>query len=658
MDPRLLQYYNIELQHLREMGSEFAEQFPKIAARLGMSGLEVTDPYVERLIEGVAFLAARVHLKLDAEFPRFTQALLESVYPHYLAPTPSMIVAQYTPDPNEPNLADGVTVPRGSTMQGVSGAGDATACQFRTAHDVTLWPVEIVSASYFSYVPQDLQLDKSVAQRTKSVARIVLRTTAGLKFSQTSIDRLTFFLAGRTDVANRLYELCLSKALRDERDKPVDLALGVMVLAGKETARSQRLLPATTVHPVGFSDDEALLPVTLRSFQGYRLLQEYFSFPQRFRFFALEGLTDAVSSIDGNEIELVMLFGRADANLENVVDASNFALFCTPAINLFPKTADRIHVTDSTFEYHVIGDRTRPLDFEVYGVTGVVGYGIGSGSQRSFRPFYETYSPDESHEHTAYFTTRREPRRITKDQRARGLRSSYVGSEVFLALVDSEQAPFSGDLRQLSMETLCTNRDLVLHMPVGIAKSDFTLDVAAPVVQIRVVAGPSRPIPSLASGVLSDGGWKPDVAWRAVSHLSLNYLSLVNSSKREGAAALRDLLELYAPSNDSARKQIEGISSVRVNQVVRRLPPQRREVLSSDAKGMRSKLAFGRGLEISVEVDEIAFEGGSSFLLGSVLARFFARYVSINSFTETALRSLGRGEISRWVPEWGARPTL
>jgi type VI secretion system protein ImpG len=646
MDSRLLQYYNTELQHLREMGSEFAEQFPKIAARLGMNGLEVTDPYVERLIEGVAFLAARVHLKLDAEFPRFTQALLESVYPHYLAPTPSMVVAQCTPDPNEPNLADGVIVPRGSTMQGITGADEATACEFRTAHDVTLWPLEIVSANYFSYAP-DLPLNTlPVAQRIKGGVRIMMRTTAGLKFSQIAVDRLSFFLAGRTDVANGLYELCLANGL------------GVLVLPGKGAARSHQFLPGTSLRPVGFSDSEALLPVTLRSFQGYRLLQEYFAFPQRFRFFELTGLKGAMSRMDGNELELVILFGRGDANLENVVDASNFALFCTPAINLFSKRGDRIHVTDSTFEYHVVADRTRPLDFEVYEVTGVVGHGIGADSEQEFRPFYATYSTDQAHQPVAYFTTRREPRLVSTDQRRRGVRSSYIGSEVFLALVDSAQAPFSSDLRQLSIQTLCTNRDLVLHMPVGIAKSDFTLDVAAPVVQIRVIAGPSRPLAPLAGGDVSS---RPagDVSWRAISHLSLNYLSLVNSTEQEGAAALRDLLELYAASNDvSARKQIESIRSVRVSPVVRRLPPPRREVAAAGAKATRPKLAFGRGLEISVEVDEMAFEGGSSFMLGSVLAKFFARYVSINSFTETALRSMGRGEISRWVPEWGARPTL
>ena len=214
MDPRLLQYYNLELQHLREMGAEFAQQFPKVAARLGMSGLEVADPYVERLLEGVGFLAARVQLKLDAEFPRFTQALLEIVHPHYLAPTPSMLVAQFKPDPGESSLATGLrTVPRGSTMQGQMSADDVTACEFRTAHDVTLWPIEIVSASYFTFAP-DLPLNTlPVAQRIKGGVRIRLRTTAGLKFAQTAIDRVSFYVAGRDDVANKLHELCLAHSL-------------------------------------------------------------------------------------------------------------------------------------------------------------------------------------------------------------------------------------------------------------------------------------------------------------------------------------------------------------------------------------------------------------------------------------------------------------
>ncbi len=625
MDPRLLRHYNLELQHLREMGAEFAEQFPKVASRLGMSGLEVADPYVERLLEGVGFLAARVQLKLEAEFPRFTQALLEIVYPHYLAPTPSMLVAQFKPDPKEPNLAAGPTIPRGSAMQSATAAGESTACEFRTAHDVRLWPVAVSAARYFVFAP-DLPLNKlPIAQRIKGGVRIRLKTTGKLQFSQVPLDKLTFYLAGQDEVANRLHELCATAAI------------GALVVPASGTAPWQRLLPASVIAPRGLEDAEALLPVTSRSFQGYRLLQEYFSFPQRFRFFDVNRLAPVLRQAATDEIELVILFGRDVGRLDEVVDASNFLLYCTPAVNLFPKRADRIAIADSAYEYHVIADRTRPLDFEIYQVTDVVGHSVGAESEQKFLPLYATSSVHGDHGHAASFTTRREPRLLSSSQKRRGPRTSYIGTEVFLALVDSAQAPYSRDLRQLSVQTLCTNRDLPLLLPLGGGSTDFTLDIAAPVVGIRVVNGPSRPYAPLADGA---------VAWRAISHLSLNYFSLVNAAPEQGATALRELLGLYAPATDqSARKQIEGIRSVTVKPVTRRLPGA-------------GPLAFGRGLAITVTVDELAFEGGSACLLGAVLAQFFARHVSLNSFTETVLRSDSRDEINRWVPRWGARPTL
>lgn len=626
MDPRLLHYYERELGHLSEMGAEFAQQFPKIAARLGMNGLEVADPYVERLIEGAAFLAARVQLKIDSEFPRFTQSLLEIVYPHYLAPTPSMLIAQLHPDKDDPGLASGTrTVPRGTTMHSIGGPDDSTACEFRTAHDVTLLPIEVVSANYFSFAP-DLPLNTlPIAQRIKGGLRFRLKTTAGLKFAQTRIDRLGFYLAGRDDAANKLLELCLATGL------------GVLVRTGGRSS-DVTLLPPSAIRPVGFGDDQALLPVSLRSFQGYRLLQEYFTFPQRYRFLELTGLTRALGAVTGNEAELVILVGRGDPALESVVDASYLQLFCTPAINLFEKPRlDRIHVSDSTFEFHVVADRTRPLDFEIYQVTDVVGHGGGDDSEQRFLPFYSSESLEVEHHQPAYFTTRREPRVIPPDQRRRGPRSSYIGSEVFLSLVDSTQAPFSADLRQLSVQALCTNRDLVLHMPVGLGQSDFSLNIAAPVTSVRTISGPSRPYSAIADRA---------IAWRAISHLSLNYLSLINATGPQAAGALRDLLELYATTTDvGARRQIEGIQAVNVRRVVRRLP-------------LRGPIAFGRGLEIIVDVDEMAFEGGSAFLLGAVLERHFARFVSVNSVIEMVLRSQSRGEINRWTPNWGTRPTL
>jgi type VI secretion system protein ImpG len=260
MDPRLLRYYNQEMQHLHEMGAEFAQQFPKTAARLGMDGIEVTDPYVERLLEGVGFMAARVQLKLDAEFPRFTQRLLEIIYPNFLAPTPSMLIAQFRPLLTETNLATGFTVPRGSSMRSQMGKGDSTACEFR----VRMSPVadQLVSAEYFSFAP-DLPLNTlRVGQSVKGGVRLKLRSTAGLNFDQLDLDRLTLFLSGTDEVAYKLHELCLGAPL------------GVLIGPGTRPWSWQHFLPAQSIRPAGYDDDQALLPVSARGFQGYRVVQE------------------------------------------------------------------------------------------------------------------------------------------------------------------------------------------------------------------------------------------------------------------------------------------------------------------------------------------------------------------------------------------------
>lgn len=372
-----------------------------------------------------------------------------------------------------------------------------------------------------------------------------------------------------------------------------------------------------------------------RVFQGYRLLKEYFAFPQRFLFVDLSGLGRAVQRHKGNELEVVVLVGQGAPTLEKAVDERSFLLHCTPAINLFPKRAERIHVDARTHEFHVVPDRTRPLDFEVYAVSSVTGYGTGPRSERRFLPVYAAIHAGAA-EAGAYFALQREPRLLSESQRWLGFRSSYIGSEVFLSLVDTAEAPSSGDLRQLSVTTLCTNRDLPMSRSLG-GPGDFALEAAAPVVGVRAVKGPSRPYSPV---------WEGGAAWRFINHLSLNYLSLVDANEQEGAAALRERLALYAATTEGAmRRQADGVRSVRVAPIVRRLP----------APG---PIAFGRGLSIELEVDELAFQGASAFLFAAVMEQFFSRYVSINSFTETILRSTTRGVVKRWVPRWGGRQIL
>ena len=624
MDRRLLRYYNRELQHVQEMGAEFAREFPKIAGRLGMEGLACADPYVERLLEGFAFLAARVHLKLDAEFPRFTQSILDTIYPHYLTPTPSMGVVQFQPDLTEGALAEGLVLPRGTALRSQLGRGEQTACEYRTAHDVTLLPIQVVEAEYYTRELASLEVPKYI--EAKAGVRIRIECTAGLTLGEVNLAKLVLFLGGAEQTAVRLYEQFFAHTV------------GVVAQSVLRPVQWQRTLPATGVRRVGYGNDEALLPYDARSFHGYRLLHEYFVFPERFLFVGIDGLDEVARQREETVMDVIILLDEPDLELQGMVDTSSFRLFCSPAINLFPKRADRIHLSDRFSEFHVVPDRTRPLDFEIYKVLDVEGFGARADETMAFRPFYSaTDLAADGGGGGAYFTVQRLPRTASQRERQFGRRSSYAGSEVFLSLVDAHAAPYGSDLRQLGVETLCTNRDLPLHMAVGRGKTDFTMDVSAPVEETRCIAGPTPPRPSHIEG---------EIAWRAVSHLALNYLSLVDGEQREGAAALRDLLRLYGDASDPAvRKQIDGVKSVTYRPVTRRV-------------ALAGPIAFARGLEITVTLDEEAFEGGSAFLLGAVLERFFAKYVSINSFTETVVRTVDRGEIMRWQARVGQRHIL
>src|SRR3569832_2002267 len=486
MDPRLLQYYNREQQYVRELGGEFAKEYPKIAGRLGLETFECSDPYVERLLEGFAFLAARVHLKIDAEFPRFTQHLLEIVYPHYLAPTPSMTAVQMRPNLTEGSLSAGYKVPRGTALRSVLGRGDQTACEYRTGLDVTLWPVELEHAEYTGY-SGDLT-DRNLPARPRGSLRLKLKATAGLKFSELARGGRTMFLRGADDLPTRIYEQMIAHTI------------AVVARTPGRPAPWQHVVTDTPASPVGLEDDEALLPYGPRSFQGYRLLHEYFAFPSRFLFIKLNGLGPAVRRCTGNELEIVVVTDLHARALDGVVGVGNLSLFCAPAINLFPRRADRIHLTESVPEYHIVPDRTRPMDFEVYSLKEVVGYGSNAEAEQRFRPFFARNNVTTIDEAQAYYTIQRQPRVLSAKQTQRGTRSSYVGSEVFLSLVDPNEGPYRSTLRQLAVETLCTNRDLPLHLTLGQGRTDFTIESGAHIEEVRCLAGPPPPRASHAHG--------------------------------------------------------------------------------------------------------------------------------------------------------------
>ncbi|NOR66004.1 MAG: type VI secretion system baseplate subunit TssF [Woeseiaceae bacterium] len=624
MDRRFLDLYNRELAHLRVMGSEFSKQYPKIAGRLG--GLDdfqaCQDPFVERLIEGFAFLAARVQLKLDAEFPRFTQSLIETICPHYLAPTPSMCMAQFKPEPGEKGLAEGFSIPTGSSLHSMLGKSDQTRCEYRTAHDVTLWPIELKQADYCTR--ELASFDIPTVPNAKAGIRLRIKTTAGLRFSELKLDSLNLHLMGAGVVPMQLYEQFFANAA------------AVVVQPVAKPVKWHKVIDASCIRRVGFDNQHKLLPYDARSFQGYRLLHEYFVFPQRFMFIELTGLGDAIKRCDDNQLDIIVLFREPEVKLEGEIDADNFGLFCSPAVNLFEKRLDRIPVSDRFFEFHVVPDRTRARDFEVCKVTKVLGYGARADLLQEFLPFY--LAKDIGDSTSGYYTVNRVPMSRTQDATPKARRSrSYAGSETYISLVDSHAAPYSADVKQLGVEALCTNRDLPLHMPVGIGSSDFTMEKTAPCTSIRCVGSPTSPKPSHTEG---------EFAWRIINHLSLNYFSLNDTSGGEGVSALRDILKLYSDASDlQTRKQIEGLKSISSRPITRRITSS-------------GSIAFARGLEVTITFEEAAFEGTGVFLLGAVLEQFFAKYVSINSFTETVVKTLERGEVVRWTMRNGLRPIL
>jgi type VI secretion system protein ImpG len=619
MDPRLLDYYERELKHVREMGGEFAREFPKIAGRLALDSFECADPYVERIIEAFAFLAARIQLRVDSEFPEFTQQLLELLYPGYVAPTPSMAVVQMQPAARDGSLAKGALVPRGTALH--SGAGySRDSCEFRTGQPVTLWPLDVVSVDYTSAVSEFVERS-AIPLPCRSALRVVLRTTNGMRFDQLALDALPVFLRGKHDPACRLHELLLTASV----------GMVSQSVARPVTFRTTRV--GRCISPLGFEDEHALLPSSDRTFEGHRLLQEYFAFPERFLFVTLDHLGQAFRGCQASEIELVFMFDRVDPQLEGVVHASNLVPFCTPVVNLFPRKGDRIPLTDADHEYHFVPDRTRPLAHEVHSVERVVGHGSRRDSVREFRPLYELGVQPAHGEQPAHFAVRREAHAMSQREQARS-QVSYVPSRLFISLVDGLDGPFRQDLRHLAVDTLCTNRALPLQLSLGHGATDFTDDASAPVTSIRCVAGPTPPRTSPAQGRF---------AWSLLGHLGLDQLTIMRDTGAATAAAVRQLLSLYAGVSDpSHQRQLDGLLEVETSSVVRPLP-------------VPGPMTFGRGVQFKLVYDEAASEGPGAFLLSSVLARFFAKYAAINSFAETVLHTKQRGEVARWPMTAGRR---
>lgn len=653
MNQEFLDLYDQELRLFMEHSKEFAEEYPGIADRLGGLAGERMDPMVGGLLEGAAFLAARVQLKLKHEFPEFTNNLIEQLLPNYLAPTPSALLAGVTPPYSDPGLREGVRIPRGAYL-------DATylererrvACRYRLGGEITLWPFEITAAEYIP-APGPLQaLGLKLGPRALAGLRLtlthrmmadpqqepsaaeVLKEPASW-FAGCRTRELDFHLLGTEGEAVALYEQLFANCT-GIHFRHLD-AFGDPVVTPADGVKLEQL---------GFEEDEALLPGDTRVFRGFDLLRELFWFPRKFLGFRLDGLASIMPKLTAKTVDIVFVFDEVNTRLPGAVRKEMFALYAAPAVNLFEKAADRIPVKTNQHEFHVVPDRSRALDYEPHSILSVHAHYVGGREKQPVHPLYS--SPEgASQVHGLHYTQRRLPRRRSTAERRLGQASDYTGTEMFISLVEPAGVKESASVAELSVRALCSNRHLTEHLPTGVGGADFRL-IDNVSLDVSCLAGPTPPREPIVSQLKlrSETASTGVVTWRLINLISLNQLGLVQRGAGQNGEALRELLSLFADLADSAtERRIRGIKSVDSRPVVRRFP-------------QRAGTGAARGLEITVLLDEKAFEGSGVFLLGAVLDRFFAEYAAMNHFTQTVIRTVERGEVMRFPPRAGARRIL
>ncbi|WP_224361406.1 type VI secretion system baseplate subunit TssF [Hyalangium versicolor] len=598
----LLQAYQRELAWLRGAGAEFAASYPKLAARLRLGASEVGDPHVERLIEAFAFLTARVQHAFDSDLPELSTTLLGLLAPHLVEPLPSLSIACFEVDTAAGLPLAGHRIERGTQLLAEPRPGQT--CRFRTCAPVTLWPLRVVDASLES--PLSFSWLRS-RRDVSAVLRIRLEAREA-RLADLQLEQLQFFLDGPPEVAFRLYELLTCHARS-------------VALVPDGSPDEPRFQPADSLRQLGFDPEEAVLPSLPHVHRGYRLLQEYFAFPEKFLFFEL-ALERACVQASQQALEVfVLLDGVPPEGLS--LTPETFRLGCTPIVNLFPKLAEPIRLDQRRTEYPVVPDYRRQQELELHSVLSVTAATDEAGHTRAVEPLFSWRHPESGEEPRAFWYARRQP-----TGRALG-----PGSHVLLSFVDLELDPHLPAEQTLQVHTLCTNGELPVQLGPGAV---LQVEERVPVGAIRCLRRPTPPRTPPDRGPM---------LWQLVSLLSLNHLSL--TSGPQALEALEELLRLHDVSGGQAcEQQLQGLTGLECRPVVRQ-------------RGWDAWRGFCRGLEITLTFDESLYVGGSALLLAAVLHHFLGLYAPVDSFTQLVARSEQREDIwKRWPPMAGDAPLV
>jgi len=607
---QLLPYYERELGFLRRYSREFSERYPKIAGRLLIGGEVCEDPHIERMIESFALLNSRIAKRLDDDYPEFTEALFEVLYPHYLRPFPSCSIARMDFSGAAAQLTTASEIARGTqlTTRPVRGA----TCTFRTAYPVTVAPLAL-TAAHFAAIIAAPEAVRAPPLATSSISITLSSTSEQVTVAQLGLGKLRVFIDGEPSFCAALRDALFTRS----------------VAAYVEADGNGRWLQLQKipVAAVGFDDDEALIDFSARSHTAYRLLTEYFCFPEKFNFFDIDlNLIGGVLPAGCKEVTLHLALSgmRTDSNLARMLatlSTNNVLLGCTPVVNLFRQRGEPIRLTHTSASYPVLADARRAFAYEVQGIESVklVRQTPQGESIQEFRPFYSLRHGQTPEKHGHYWVMRRDETIAEKSP----------GYETQISIVDIDFDPAEVETDTLSLELSCTNRDLPASLSYGMRGGDLFLEGGSSVRAISFLRKPTQ------SHRFERGR---GAHWRLISHLSLNHLSLTGG----GLDAFREMLTLYdLPRSPASQRQIGGIVAIAHKAANTWLPGNPFACLV-------------RGVEVALTVDEEAFVGSGIHAFAQIVECFLGLYVHANSFTQLVIKSNKNGEeLLRCTPRSG-----
>jgi type VI secretion system VasI/ImpG family protein len=590
-----LDYYRDNLAYLRSLSAEFSAEFPKIAGRLGLGEFECEDPYIERLLEGTAFLSARVEKKLDEGYVTLLESVLNSVAPSVLFPIPSGAVLELALNPGNEQVRSGTTLPAGTVLDAFIPTINSP-CRFSTLEDAYLSPLAVTETEYITRSLSDFGVNNP---QGLAGLRIKLASSGGLP---SSVERLTFYI--------NLAEADASLLLRQIMHETV----GMYIRSGT----SEEFLPLSGPSlDMPLASGLKLLPGRIKGHVlGLKVLQNFLAYPAFFKFFSLENL-QGVFDASANTAELLLVFNQRESSLVSL-KGSSLRLNCVPGVNLFAKRADRVMIEKEAYQFHVVPDKAAPRDYEIVHIQSLEFFNEQNETLFFANNFYED-NPLSEKTKKNFFS---QQRRKTLVNSVNTRRSSYDGAEVFVSF--SAQDRRMEEAYQFAADTICTNRDLALLLP------ETSLSSHSPFLSgATFISRPTRPEYSLFSRQGTSDFSK-------LSHIVFNLSALLWQNGKFPLDALRTLLGSYhIHSREETERMLEGLVS-----------------LESESAAFRfirkGAVFFELGWKVSFTLDETAYAGMGYYIFGKIVAEVLKSFAPVNTILEIHFLTKQSGRIAVW----------